>query len=130
MQQKVVILVVGCLKPTPLNPSMPKISLVIPLLFTVCHTILMMRALRIWHWVNKKILKLLFFFILITCLIDVVLILKGEILSWSLMGVIGLKGKKVLSKFFHISLFFSSLQLANAKKGPNVSMHRFCGLWS
>ena len=58
MQQKVVILVVGCLKPTPLNPSMPKISLVIPLLLTVCHTILMMRALRIWHWVNNKILKL------------------------------------------------------------------------
>ena len=69
-----------------------------------------------------------FFFILITCLIDVVLILKGEILSWSLVGNIGLKGKKVLSKFFHISLFLSSLQLTNPKKGPNVSMNRFCGL--
>ena len=66
---------------TPLNPSMLKISLVIGVLLTVCHTIIMMPPLRIWHWVNKKILKLIFFFILITCLIDVVLILKGEILS-------------------------------------------------
>ena len=30
-----------------------------------------------------------FFFILITCLLDIVLILYGEILSWSLMGVKG-----------------------------------------
>ena len=35
--------------------------------------------------------KLIFFFILITCLFDVVLILLGEILYWSLMGVKGLK---------------------------------------
>ena len=34
--------------------------------------------------------KLIFFFILITCLVDIVLILLGEILSWSLMGVKGL----------------------------------------
>ena len=34
---------------------------------------------------------LIFFFILITCLLDIVLILLGEILSWSLMGVKGLK---------------------------------------
>ena len=33
---------------------------------------------------------LIFFFILITYLVDIVLILKGEILSWSLMGVKGL----------------------------------------
>ena len=32
--------------------------------------------------------KLKFFFIPITCLLDIVLILKGEILSWSLMGVL------------------------------------------
>ena len=31
--------------------------------------------------------KLIFFFILITYLVDIVLILLGEILSWSLMGV-------------------------------------------
>ena len=30
---------------------------------------------------------LIFFFIIITCLLDLVLILWGEILSWSLMGV-------------------------------------------
>ena len=34
--------------------------------------------------------KLIFFFILITYLVDIVLILWGEILSWSLMGVKGL----------------------------------------
>ena len=34
--------------------------------------------------------KLIFFFILITYLVDIVLILSGEILSWSLMGVKGL----------------------------------------
>ena len=34
--------------------------------------------------------KLLFFFILITYLVDIVLILYGENLSWSLMGVKGL----------------------------------------
>ena len=34
---------------------------------------------------------LIFFFFLITCLLDIVLILKGEILSWSLMGVKGLR---------------------------------------
>ena len=34
---------------------------------------------------------LMLFFILITCLLDIALILLGEILSWSLMGVVGLK---------------------------------------
>ena len=33
-----------------LNSLTPKISLVI--LLNVCHTILMMLALRIWHWIN------------------------------------------------------------------------------
>ena len=37
------------------------------------------------------ILKLKFLFILITYLVDIVLISQGEILSWSLMGVEGLK---------------------------------------
>ena len=35
--------------------------------------------------------KLIFFFILFTYLVDIVLILWGEILSWSLVGVKGLK---------------------------------------
>ena len=34
--------------------------------------------------------KLIFFLILITYLVDIVLILSGEILFWSLMGVKGL----------------------------------------
>ena len=34
--------------------------------------------------------KLIFFFIFITYLIDIVLLLLGEILSWSRMGVKGL----------------------------------------
>ena len=41
--------------------------------------------------------KLIFLFILITYLVDVVLILKGEILSWSLMGVKGLNVCEELS---------------------------------
>ena len=31
--------------------------------------------------------RLIFVFILYICLLDIVLILKGEIMSWSLMGV-------------------------------------------
>ena len=34
--------------------------------------------------------KLIFLFILITCLVDIVLVVEGEIQSWSLMGVKGL----------------------------------------
>ena len=40
--------------------------------------------------------QMIFFFILITCLLDFVLILSGEILSWSLMGVKGLTPKSDL----------------------------------
>ena len=50
---------------------------------TVSDTILIML-------VQIIIPKLLFFFILITYLVDIVLILYGENLSWSLMGVKGL----------------------------------------
>ena len=32
----------------------------------------------------------IFFFVLITCILDIVFILQGEILSWSLIGVKGL----------------------------------------
>ena len=39
---------------------------------------------------DQLIPELIFFFILITCLFDSVLILSGEFLSWSLMGVKGL----------------------------------------
>ena len=37
-----------------------------------------------------KVPQVIFFSILITLLLDIVLILKGEVLSWSLMGVRGL----------------------------------------
>ena len=37
------------------------------------------------------ILKLILFFILITCLLDIVMIMQGEILFWSLMEVKGLR---------------------------------------
>ena len=60
----------------------------------------------------------MFFFILITCLLDIELILWGEIMSWSLVGVKGLKvqgfsfsqcwpTKKI---FFFPSFFKSHLQ--------------------
>ena len=41
-----------------------------------------------------SIAKLIFFFILFTYLVDIVLILRGEILSWSLVGVKGLRTKR------------------------------------
>ena len=36
--------------PSSFNPLTPKISLVI--LFTVCHTVLVMLICRIWYWIN------------------------------------------------------------------------------
>ena len=39
--------------------------------------------------------KLIFFFILITYLVDIVSILYGEILSWSFMGVKGLNSESL-----------------------------------
>ena len=48
----------------------------------------MMSVERIWHWINYH--PPIFFFILTTCLLDIVLIVSGEILSWSLMRVEGL----------------------------------------
>ena len=45
----------------------------------------------------------MFFFILITYLVDFVLILLGEILSWSLMGVKGLNDA-VFHCFFNLYL--------------------------
>ena len=49
--------------------------------------------------------RLIFVFILITCLHDIVSILQGEILSWSLMGVKGLK------KLYFILLLSVVLQM-------------------
>ena len=66
------------------NPFTPRISLVI--LLTVCHIVVMMSAWRIWYWINYWFPNWYFFLTLITCVLDVVLILWGEILSWSFMG--------------------------------------------
>ena len=44
--------------------------------------------------------SLVFFVILITCLLDIVLILKGEILSWSPTGVKGLNVADYLGRTF------------------------------
>ena len=65
-----------------LNPFTPRISWVI--LPVVCHTVVMMIVLRTLcqPW-------LIPFFILVNCLLDKVLILKGEILSWSLVEFSG-----------------------------------------
>ena len=49
--------------------------------------------------------KLIFFFILITYVVDIVLILQGEILSWSLMGVKGLRGFIKSSSDFIIFIY-------------------------
>ena len=66
----------------------PKISLVI--LLPVCYTISCDVSLE--NLVSDQLIipELIFFFILVTCLLDIVWILWGEILSWSLMGVKGL----------------------------------------
>ena len=66
--------------------------------------------------------KLVFFFILIPYLVDIVLILLGEILSWSLMGVKGLRkfnsrysGGWNKTGYLKLTVFFFSRQLDAAK---------------
>ena len=55
--------------------SVPQIFLLSSvILFTVCHTTLIMLAQTIWYWINLYIPKG-HFFILITCLLDIVLTL-------------------------------------------------------
>ena len=54
------------------DPFTPKVSLVI--LLTVCHTVLVMLVWRIWYWINLYSLSF-YFFIIISCLLDIVLIL-------------------------------------------------------
>ena len=66
------------------NPFTPKISLVI--LLTVCNTILHYEINSGKLVLDQLIIPwLIFFFILITCLLDIVLILQWENLFWSLM---------------------------------------------
>ena len=55
------------------NPLIPKISLVI--LLAVSHAVLVMLVWRIWYWIHFYSPYWYFFVILITCLLDIVLIL-------------------------------------------------------
>ena len=71
-----------------INLLTPKISLI--MLLTVCHTVFCDVSLENLVLDQLIIPLLIFFYILITCLLDIELILEGEILSWSLMGVKGL----------------------------------------
>ena len=56
-----------------LNPLTPKILLII--LLTISHKVLVMLVWRIWHWITNNPQIAIFFFILITHLVDIVLIL-------------------------------------------------------
>ena len=67
---------------------------------TVRHKTLMISIWRIWYWINSLFPDWVFFFILLTCLLGSELILWGEILSWSLMGVKGFR-KKQGARFYH-----------------------------
>ena len=66
--------------------SQSQISLVI--LFTVCHAWDNYDVSPMYSVLDQQMISLLiFFFILITCLSGIVLVLKQELLSWSRMGV-------------------------------------------
>ena len=91
-----------------INPFTPKISLVI--LITVCHIILVILIGKFGNeFTNNPLLMLLF--ILITCLLDIVLILWGEILSWSFKGV---------KRFITLKSKISSMLLNVIKKPHKV----------
>ena len=65
--------------------------------------------------IRSTILKLIFFFILITYLVDIVLILLGEILFWSLMGVEGFKYNYQVPSFLtDVTLLGSNFYLIHA----------------
>lgn len=76
------------------HPSTPKISLVHVILLTVFGTILDVG--RNYCWINKESPKLTVHLVLITCLLDIALTLKGEILSQS-QSFIGVKELKVVA---------------------------------
>ena len=71
---------------------------------------------------------MIFDFILITCLLDIVLILLGEILFWSLLKVQGLKGIlelkiilfaiKIRGKTDKVTIFFSKILLQRYQMNP------------
>ena len=63
-----------------LNLSLPNLIIVV-ILLTVCQTILVMLVLRIWYWIP---------------LLDIVVVLYGEFLSWS-WSLMEVKGLKIVS---------------------------------
>ena len=63
-------------------------SLVI--LITVYCITLVTKVQRIWYWINQKSLICYCSLLSFACLLNIVLIFWGEILSWSLVGVKGL----------------------------------------
>ena len=63
---------------------------------------------------------MIFFFILITCLLDIVLILQGEILSWSLVGI------KRLTSFDLEVVHHSSLRQDQSNKYFLLTVSRQC----
>ena len=73
------------LKSCPTIPFVPEISSAI--LLTVCHTIPMMLARRIWYWINQQSPK--WYFSSFSSLMFLILT-WGEILSLSFVGVKGL----------------------------------------
>ena len=75
------------------DPLTPKISLITP--FTICHTYGVRLENFILHQLMIPKLIFLYFFILITCLLDIVLILLGEILSRSFRGSQGFREGEV-----------------------------------
>ena len=59
--------------------------------------------------------SLIFFFILITCLLDIIQIVEGEILSWSVVGLKGLIYKySSINKFLEVEVLVKkTLQKSN-----------------
>ena len=70
------------------NPLTPRSNL----LFSLLSTIQFLQCYNSENLVSDQLIipRLIFFFILITSLVDIVLILLGEILPWSLVEVKGL----------------------------------------
>ena len=68
---------------------------------------------------------LIFVFILITCLHDVVMILLGEVLSWSLMGVKGLNKKMyfILLLSVDVQMLVQCQYLRNCTPTPPLIQH-------
>ena len=91
------------------NSLTPKIALVI---LTVCLSIHILVVRRIKYWINYLPLSF-FFFIFISFLLDIVLILMGEILSWSILGVKGFRDSPL--KLLKITAEYLSLLFHSAK---------------